>query len=76
MQGDGFLYNMVRALIGALLEVGYCNRPPEWIREVLAARDRSQAAVTAPACGLYLARVLYAPDLSPGPVPPEFGEEE
>lgn len=76
VQGDGFLYNMVRALIGSLLEVGVGNRPPGWIAEVLAARDRRKAAATAPAAGLYLARVLYAEDLSPGPVPPEFGAEE
>ncbi|MCA8973471.1 MAG: tRNA pseudouridine(38-40) synthase TruA [Planctomycetes bacterium] len=69
VQGNGFLYNMVRALMGALLEVGYGNQPPDWIVDVMAARDRRRAAVTAPACGLYLARVIYAPDLSPGPDP-------
>lgn len=77
VQGDGFLYNMVRALVGALLEVGIGNRPPEWLAGVLAARDRRAAAVTAPAGGLYLLRVLYAPDLSPAGVEPgtEVGED-
>jgi len=65
VQGGGFLYNMVRNLVGSLLEVGYGNRPPEWIAEVLASRQRSQAGPTAPAAGLYLLRVLYAKDLSP-----------
>ncbi|MCA8950436.1 MAG: tRNA pseudouridine(38-40) synthase TruA [Planctomycetes bacterium] len=66
VQGDGFLYNMVRALTGTLLEVGYGNREPDWLRQVLEARDRRAASTTAPAAGLYLVRVLYAPDLSPG----------
>jgi tRNA pseudouridine38-40 synthase len=65
VQGSGFLYNMVRNLAGTLLEVGYGNRPPEWVAEVLAARDRRTAGATAPARGLYLLRVLYANDLSP-----------
>ncbi len=76
VQGDGFLYNMVRALMGALLEVGYGNKPPRWIGEVLQTRDRCQAAATAPASGLYLVRVLYAPDFSPAPVPPELDGPE
>jgi len=65
VQGGGFLYNMVRNLIGSLLEVGYGNRPPGWFAEVLAARDRRAAGPTAPPHGLYLLRVLYAKDLSP-----------
>ena len=65
VQGSGFLYNMVRNLAGSLLEVGYGNRPPEWLGEVLAARERRRAGPTAPAAGLYLVRVLYARDLSP-----------
>jgi tRNA pseudouridine38-40 synthase len=65
VQGSGFLYNMVRNVTGSLLEVGYGNRPPGWIAEVLAARDRRAAGPTAPPHGLYLVRVLYAKDLSP-----------
>ncbi|MFY9345889.1 MAG: tRNA pseudouridine(38-40) synthase TruA [Planctomycetota bacterium] len=65
VQGGGFLYNMVRNLAGSLLEVGYGNRDPGWIAEVLAARDRSAAGPTAPPHGLYLLAVLYARDLSP-----------
>jgi tRNA pseudouridine38-40 synthase len=81
VQGDGFLYNMVRTLVGSLLEVGVGNRPPEWLGEVLRARRRSAAAATAPAAGLYLVRVLYAPDLSPAGVMPgapasAFDDEE
>ena len=64
VQGSGFLYNMVRNLVGTLLEVGYGNRPPEWVRGVLEGADRRLAGATAPARGLYLLRVLYGDDLS------------
>ena len=64
VQGSGFLYNMVRNLVGTLLEVGYGNRPVDWVGEVLAGADRRLAGATAPARGLYLLRVLYGDDLS------------
>ncbi|MEM6654779.1 MAG: tRNA pseudouridine(38-40) synthase TruA [Planctomycetota bacterium] len=57
--GDGFLYNMVRAIAGTLVEVGRGARPPKWVAEVLASRDRAAAGPTAPACGLVLASVDY-----------------
>ncbi len=59
VEGDGFLYNMVRTLAGTLLEVGSGKRAPESIPELLASRDRKRAGPTAPPQGLYLARVLY-----------------
>ena len=59
VEGDGFLYNMVRTLMGTLLEVGRGKRAPESIPELLASRDRTLAGPTAPSGGLYLARVLY-----------------
>jgi tRNA pseudouridine38-40 synthase len=65
VQGGGFLYNMVRNLVGSLLEVGFGNRPPGWLAEVLAAQNRGAAGPTAPPQGLFLLRVLYARDLSP-----------
>lgn len=58
-QGNGFLYKMVRNLVGGLIEVGRGRRPPLWMGEVLASRDRSQGAATAHPEGLYLWRVLY-----------------
>ena len=70
VQGSGFLYNMVRNVVGSLLEVGYGNQTPGWFREVLLARDRTAAGATAPPHGLYLLRVLYARDLSPAGVEP------
>lgn len=75
VQGSGFLYNMVRNLIGTLLEVGYGNRPIGWVREVLEGADRRLAGATAPARGLYLLRVLYGADLSV-PAGDEPGREE
>ncbi len=59
LQGDGFLYNMVRTLAGTLLEVGRGRMEPDAVQDVLAARRRSLAGPTAPAAGLYLRRVLY-----------------
>jgi tRNA pseudouridine38-40 synthase len=57
--GDGFLYNMVRAIVGTLVEVGKGSRDVEWVAEVLAARDRRRAGQTAPPQGLFLVHVEY-----------------
>ena len=57
--GDGFMRGMVRSIAGALVEVGRGRRPPAWLGEVLAARDRRLAPKTAPAGGLTLVEVLY-----------------
>ncbi len=57
--GDGFLYNMVRAIVGTLVEVGKGSRDAAWVAEVLAARDRRRAGQTAPPHGLFLVRVEY-----------------
>lgn len=58
-EGSGFLKQMVRNLVGTAVEVGGGRRPPEEMVEVLRGRDRTRAGATAPAHGLYLARVLY-----------------
>lgn len=58
---DGFLYNMVRAIVGTLVEVGRGARPREWVSEVLAAQDRKAAGKTAPPQGLFLLHVDYPP---------------
>ena len=76
VQGSGFLYNMVRNLVGSLLEVGYGNRPASWLGEVLVARERRQAGPTAPPHGLYLLRVLYARDLSPAGDEPGIANDD
>ncbi|MDB4561623.1 tRNA pseudouridine(38-40) synthase TruA [bacterium] len=59
VEADGFLYNMVRTIVGTLVEVGRGKQTVEWIDQVLAACDRDAAGPTAPACGLFLKRVDY-----------------
>ena len=56
---DGFLYNMVRIIVGTLIEVAYDRLPPEDIIKVLESHDRSKAGMTAPPDGLYLNKVSY-----------------
>lgn len=56
---DGFLYNMVRILMGTLLYVAQGKLTPQEIPKILAAKDRSSAGPTAPPQGLYLNRVFY-----------------
>lgn len=57
--GNGFLYNMVRILAGTLMEVGQGKRTPQSMTEVLAAKNRSAAGPTAPACGLTLVKYEF-----------------
>ena len=57
--GSGFLYNMVRIMVGTLLEVGRGNIPADSMAEILRSLDRSQAGPTAPAKGLTLWDVKY-----------------
>ena len=56
---DRFLRNMVRAIVGTLLEVGLGKREPQQIRQVIERKDRSKAGVSVPAKGLYLTEVVY-----------------
>jgi len=66
VHGDGFLYNMVRNIVGTLIEVGRGRWGPERIDLVLTTRDRRQAGPTAPPDGLTLLCVHYRPeDLRP-----------
>lgn len=59
IEADGFLYNMVRAIVGTLVEVGRGARGESWPADALAAMDRRAAGPTAPARGLFLLRVDY-----------------
>lgn len=63
VHGDAFLYHMVRNITGNLVQVGMGKVPPARLAELLADGDRTQAAATAPAHGLYFMDALYA-DLS------------
>lgn len=57
--GNGFLYHMVRILVGTLLEVGSGKRSADDISRILQALDRREAGFTAPAQGLFLVEVTY-----------------
>ncbi len=59
LRADGFLYNMVRILVGTVLEVGMGQRSPESIPAIFASRRREDAGETAPAGGLCLMEVGY-----------------
>ena len=57
--GNGFLYNMVRIIVGTLIRVGRGFYTPEKVKEILEAKDRKAAGVTAPAHGLMLMNIEY-----------------
>ena len=57
--GNGFLYNMVRIIVGTLVRVGRGFYPPEKVKEILEAKDRTAAGVTAPPQGLFLKEIRY-----------------
>ncbi len=59
VRGDGFLKQMVRTLVGTLVEIGRGKRDIGDVSRILQSRDRRQAGHTAPACGLTLVRVYY-----------------
>jgi len=58
---NAFLHHMVRNMVGALVAVGSGRQAPAWMGQLLAARDRTRAAPTFDAAGLYLAGVDYDP---------------
>ncbi|MDH4037585.1 MAG: tRNA pseudouridine(38-40) synthase TruA [Candidatus Krumholzibacteria bacterium] len=62
VESDRFLYNMVRAIAGTLMEVGRGKIEPERMPEILGKRDRRAAGPTAAACGLTLLRARYPGD--------------
>lgn len=57
--GNAFLHHMIRNIIGVLLEVGCGQQTTTWVNDVLNARDRKVAGITASAAGLYFAGILY-----------------
>ena len=59
IHADGFLYNMVRIIMGTLTEVAFGRFKPEYIKTVLDSKNRNNAGMTAPPEGLYLNRVDY-----------------
>jgi len=59
VKGDGFLYNMIRIMVGTLLTVNEGRMKPEYIDEILKSKNRTLAGRTAQAHGLYLNRIYY-----------------
>ena len=59
VEGDGFLYNMVRIFVGTLIDVAYGKLEPEDIPKIIEQKDRRAAGSTAPPHGLYLNKVEY-----------------
>jgi len=59
VEGDSFLYNMVRNIVGTLVEIGAGRWKPEKIKEILEAKNRTAAGPLAPAAGLCLMRIQY-----------------
>lgn len=69
LQANAFVHHMVRNIVGSLMEIGCGNQAENWMAELLAVKDRTQAAATAKAEGLYLVAVEY-PDYFCLPSPP------
>ncbi|QQK78623.1 tRNA pseudouridine(38-40) synthase TruA [Salicibibacter cibi] len=61
LQGNGFLYNMVRIIVGTAIDIGLRRLNVEDMGRILQSRDRREAGKTAPGHGLYLWKVYYAP---------------
>lgn len=59
IEADGFLYNMVRIITGTLVEIGQGKYPAGEMKNIIEARDRNRAGITAPPQGLYLIEVKY-----------------
>lgn len=79
IRGNAFLHHMVRNLVGSFLLIGRGKKQPEWMAELLAAKNRHLAAPTFMADGLYLAKIAYPEEFSiPAPwlenswLPPEI----
>lgn len=73
IQANAFVHHMVRNIAGSLITIGIGEQPVTWLAELLAAKDRTQAAATAKPNGLYLVQVNYPqaftlPKTSPGPL--------
>ena len=58
--GDGFLYNMVRIIVGTLVEVGLGKKSSDDMADIIKKRDRSLAGFTAPPQGLYLKEIYFS----------------
>ena len=62
IRGNAFLHHMVRNLVGSFLQIGRGKQKPEWMTQLLAAKDRHLAAPTFMPDGLYLSKIAYPPE--------------
>ncbi len=62
ISADRFLRNMVRAIVGTLVDIGKGKREPTYMHEIIQSKNRSVAGVSVPACGLYLTEIIYPGD--------------
>ncbi|HOT45310.1 MAG TPA: tRNA pseudouridine(38-40) synthase TruA [Spirochaetota bacterium] len=62
--GNAFLHNMIRIIVGTIVEMNKKKAEPSVLAEIVSRKDRDFSGVTAPPYGLYLVRVLYEPDLA------------
>lgn len=69
IRANAFLHHMVRNIAGTLMAVGEGEQAPDWVADVLLARDRKAAGITAPAAGLYLVHVGYPEEFGAFPPP-------
>lgn len=69
IRGNAFCLNMVRIMVGTLIEVGKKRRSPDSIKEALLKKDRQFAGVTAKPVGLSLEKIYYPDDLSKAGIP-------
>ena len=71
---NAFLHHMVRNIVGSLFEVGTGRKLSNWLNELLKIKDRTQAGITAPSCGLYFVSVKYPDEfMLPEATPPFYG---
>lgn len=63
IKGTAFLHNMIRIIIGTLIDMSKNNRKPEYMQEILNHKDRNMSGKTSAAHGLYLKQIYYSPDL-------------
>lgn len=71
VKGNAFCLNMVRIIVGTLVEVGRGQRSPSDMKSIFDARDRTKAGITAKAHGLTLERIYYPDDLEGALIPPD-----
>ena len=66
IEGNGFVYNMIRIIVGTLIKIGLGKISSKQIPTILNSKDRNTAGPTAPACALYQKEAIYNNDNIPG----------